>query len=106
MRITYDFGTKAVRIDDPNQLTGFTLFDEGLLLTVVFSSLLGHWRGLAPIPEGHSFDALEKDLSRNEDPEMAGFVDFMRALLRWVPEERLKVNGAVDHPWLNQSSSG
>ncbi|KAI5865813.1 CMGC protein kinase [Durotheca rogersii] len=57
----------------------------------------GDWRGIAPIPQEKTLESLEKSLNGDE---RARFLDFVRALLRWAPEERLTAKQALSHPWL------
>ncbi|OAA66945.1 Protein kinase-like domain protein [Niveomyces insectorum RCEF 264] len=59
----------------------------------------GDWRGIAPIPEGRTVETLLTPHQEHDD-ERARFLEFVRALLRWVPEERLTAEQALSHPWL------
>ncbi|KAI1361592.1 kinase-like protein [Xylaria arbuscula] len=60
----------------------------------------GRWKELAPIPQGRTFEALTRSL---EGGERARFLDFIRALVCWKPEERLTVRQALSHPWLTNN---
>ncbi|KAI1460369.1 CMGC protein kinase [Annulohypoxylon moriforme] len=58
----------------------------------------GNWRGIVPIPQERTIESLEKTL---EGSEREDFLVFLRALLQWVPEERLTAKQAMSHPWLD-----
>ncbi|PGH34652.1 hypothetical protein GX50_02542 [[Emmonsia] crescens] len=45
----------------------------------------GNWRGLAPIPENRSLEELEQRL---EGEDKRRFLQYLRRMLYWVPEER------------------
>jgi hypothetical protein len=52
-----------------------------------------------PIPQGTSLEKPELRLQgRNKDM----FLDLMRGMLQWRPEDRKTAKQLVDDPWLNQ----
>ena len=57
---------------------------------------LGIWTGLAPIPDFN----LEKLEPRLEGEDKEAFLDFLRKMLRWKPEERLTAGEVILDPWL------
>ncbi|OAA57990.1 protein kinase-like protein [Niveomyces insectorum RCEF 264] len=57
----------------------------------------GNWLGPPAVAVGHSFESLATKL---DGDEKAAFVDFMRSLLRWLPEDRLGSAMAFHHPWV------
>ncbi|KAI1120283.1 kinase-like protein [Nemania abortiva] len=57
----------------------------------------GEWRWIVPIPREKTFESLEGSL---EGDERARFLNFIRALLRWDPGERLTAKQALSNPWL------
>ena len=67
-------------------------------LTYMF---LGNWIASPAVPEGGSFESFVKNLNGREK---TAFIDFMRSLLRWLPEERPFSAQAYGHPWLNRKS--
>lgn len=58
---------------------------------------LGNWRNVVPIPAERTLESLAISL---EGDDKAEFLRFIRALLRWIPEERLTTAQAYSHPWL------
>ncbi|KAK2841617.1 hypothetical protein FQN49_006078 [Arthroderma sp. PD_2] len=56
----------------------------------------GRWRGLAPIPD----ISLEKLAEGIEGENKQGFLDFLRKILRWLPEERPTAGELMFDPWL------
>ena len=57
---------------------------------------IGTWRGLIPIPDT-TLDSREGRLT-GEDKDH--FLQFMRKMLKWLPEERSKAKEALLDPWL------
>ncbi|GAW21458.1 hypothetical protein ANO14919_109770 [Xylariales sp. No.14919] len=57
----------------------------------------GEWKGIVPIPRERTLESLEGSLTGEE---RVRFLDFIRALLCWVPEKRLTAKQALSHPWL------
>ncbi|KAI1380097.1 hypothetical protein F4677DRAFT_251131 [Hypoxylon crocopeplum] len=55
----------------------------------------GNWRGIVPIPMGRTLDSLTTSL---EGEDRDKFLDLVRGLLRWLPEERLNSYEAFSHP--------
>jgi serine/threonine protein kinase len=41
-----------------------------------------------------------------EGEEKEVFLDFVRSMLRWVPEERKTATELLEHPWLKNSNEG
>ncbi|KIH93985.1 protein kinase [Sporothrix brasiliensis 5110] len=62
----------------------------------------GNWIGSPAVPEGVSFETLAKKLQGNEK---TAFVDFVRSLLRWLPEDRPLSVQAFSHPWVQGKSN-
>jgi len=60
------------------------------------SSGLGVWRGLVPIPD-INLEQLERRL---EGADKDGFLQFIRKMLCWVPEDRLTAKEVIFDPWL------
>lgn len=56
----------------------------------------GDWRGLVPIPE-LDLEQLERRL---EGEDKAGFLQFVRRMLTWLPEERPTAEEVIYDPWL------
>ena len=56
----------------------------------------GNWKGAIEIPD-ISLETSEKQLSSENK---ASFLDFMRKMLQWVPEERQTAKQLLNHPWL------
>ena len=50
------------------------------------------WKGepVKPNPIGESF----------EEKEVEGFLDLLKQMVRWVPEERKSAKELLKHPWL------
>ncbi|KAH9215961.1 kinase-like protein [Leptodontidium sp. 2 PMI_412] len=61
----------------------------------------GNWRGIVPIPVGRNLESLAKSLEEGKDRDE--FLDLVRGLLRWLPEERLSSYEAFSHPWVSGS---
>ncbi|KAL5315917.1 hypothetical protein ACEPPN_016791 [Leptodophora sp. 'Broadleaf-Isolate-01'] len=61
----------------------------------------GNWRGIVPIPMGRNLESLAKSLEEGKDRDE--FLDLVRGLLRWLPEERLNSYEAFSHPWVSGS---
>jgi serine/threonine protein kinase len=58
----------------------------------------GRWIAGIPIAEGYSFEKAERVLrGRNK----AMFLDFVRGMLTWRPEDRKTARELLDDPWLN-----
>jgi serine/threonine-protein kinase SRPK3 len=56
----------------------------------------GNWRGLVPIPE----ISLEQREPRLEGEDKAEFLQFIRRMVRWMPEERPTTEEVIFDPWL------
>lgn len=60
-------------------------------------TVTGRWIADVPIPQGNSLENVERVLSgRNK----AMFLDFVRGMLAWRPEDRKTVRELLDDPWL------
>ncbi|CAI4213688.1 unnamed protein product [Parascedosporium putredinis] len=65
-----------------------------------FFSEDGRWIADVPIPQGNSLENVERVLSgRNK----AMFLDFVRGMLAWRPEDRKTARELLEDPWLNTS---
>lgn len=64
--------------------------------------LSGKWIGAVPIPTHRSLESLGHSL---QGDKKAAFLDFIRALLRWLPEERLTTGEAYLYPWMAQQGT-
>ena len=62
--------------------------------------LLGNWDGLIPIPE----ISFEKSETYLEGKNKELFLQFMRKMLCWVPEERKTAKELLQDPWLSGAS--
>ena len=62
-------------------------------------SLLGNWDGFVDIPKTLSLEDSEENLV-GKDKEL--FLQFMRSMLRWLPEERKTARELLEDPWLNR----
>ncbi|KAH7014406.1 kinase-like protein [Microdochium trichocladiopsis] len=63
----------------------------------------GNWIGTVPIPEERTLESLETMLQGEEREQ---FLDLIRGLLCWRPEERLSSVEAFAHPWMSNAISG
>ena len=59
-------------------------------------TLIGTWKGTVPIPE----TSLAKEESRLEGEEKALFLDFLRKMLQWKPEDRKGIRDIIEDEWL------
>lgn len=62
----------------------------------------GNWKEGVAIPET-SFEAAEENL---EGEKKALFLDFIRKMLRWVPEERQTAAELLKDSWLTSGDDG
>lgn len=53
------------------------------------------------MPEARNLDSLASSLEIGENRDQ--FLEFIRGLLRWIPEERLNSHEAFAHPWVSGS---
>jgi serine/threonine protein kinase len=58
----------------------------------------GNWRGAAEVPK----ENLEEAEKRLEGEEKRLFLDFVRKMLKWKPEERSSAKDLLDDLWLNR----
>ena len=56
----------------------------------------GKWRDLVPIPDVN----LERLEHRLHEEDKEGFLQFIRKMLSWVPEERPTAEELIFDPWL------
>lgn len=67
--------------------------------TSLTDTFQGQWRADVPIPEGNSLEQAEQFLKgRNK----AMFLEFVRGMLAWRPEDRKTAAELLKDPWLNQ----
>ncbi|KXJ91807.1 kinase-like protein [Microdochium bolleyi] len=59
----------------------------------------GKWRGSVALSTEYTFEVLEGSL---EGEDKKRFLDFIRGLLRWLPEERLDSYQILMHPWVSE----
>ncbi|MCJ1256343.1 hypothetical protein MMC24_004164 [Lignoscripta atroalba] len=59
----------------------------------------GNWDGFVDIPKTLSLEDSEENLV-GKDKEL--FLQFMRSMLRWLPEERKTARELLEDPWLNR----
>lgn len=60
---------------------------------------IGKWIAEIPIPQGMSLEKSELRL-RGKNKEV--FLDLMRGMLQWRPEDRKTAKQLLEHPWLNK----
>jgi hypothetical protein len=66
---------------------------------VELTGLAGQWIAEVPIPEGNSLEKAEQFLKgRNK----AMFLDFVRGMLAWRPEDRKTAAELLKDAWLNE----
>jgi serine/threonine-protein kinase SRPK3 len=70
--------------------------------TSAFWDERGVWKAQANI-ETHL--TLEKCEIRFEDEEKASFLDLIRSMLSWIPEERPTARECLNHPWVSNEGS-
>jgi serine/threonine protein kinase len=58
----------------------------------------GQWIADIPIPQGNSLEKAEQFLSGRDK---AMFLDFVRGMLAWRPEDRKTAKELLEDPWLN-----
>jgi hypothetical protein len=56
----------------------------------------GNWKGVVPIPS-LTLEQLEGNLHGTQQKL---FLEFMRKMLQWRPEERASAKGLLSDPWL------
>ena len=62
------------------------------------NSGVGKWKGCAEIPT----TSLEDSEENLEGENKALFLQFMRKMLQWKPEDRHSARDLLEDPWLNQ----
>lgn len=60
--------------------------------------LEGKWRGDIPIPRAASLEESEENLEGENRKE---FLQFMRTMLQWRPEDRQTAKQLLEDPWLD-----
>ena len=61
-------------------------------------ALIGKWIADVPIPQGNSLGTAEHFLvGRNKEM----FLDFVKGMLAWRPEDRKTARELLQDPWLN-----
>ncbi|KAK3687957.1 kinase-like domain-containing protein [Podospora appendiculata] len=63
----------------------------------------GQWKADVPIPEGMSLEASEENL---EGENKRLFLNFMKGMLQWRPEDRKTAKELLEDPWLNSPCAG
>lgn len=64
---------------------------------VIADNIIGRWIADIPIPQGDSLDKAEQVLAgRNK----AMFLEFVRGMLAWRPEDRKTARELLEDPWL------
>lgn len=61
-----------------------------------FNNVTGKWKGAVEIPD----ITLETSEGQLEGKDKVEFLDFIRKMLRWIPEERQTAKQLLRHPWL------
>ncbi|CAN9470182.1 unnamed protein product [Alternaria alternata] len=59
--------------------------------------LSGNWVAEIDIPEGLTLETSEENLHGEKKEE---FLQFVRCMLQWRPEDRLTAKGLLEHPWM------
>jgi serine/threonine-protein kinase SRPK3 len=62
----------------------------------------GNWKGLIPIPDIN----LEQLEQRLEGEDKQGYLQFIRRMLCWIPEERPTAEELIFDPWLMEGLFG
>ena len=62
----------------------------------------GGWIGNAPIPDSLSLESCEMTMTGEEQRD---FLEFVRCMLQWRPEDRLTAKQLLEHPWLKEDKS-
>lgn len=63
--------------------------------------LLGNWIADISIPQGLTLERSEENL---DGEEKEGFLQFMRCMLQWRPEDRWTAKELLGHPWMRGNS--
>jgi serine/threonine-protein kinase SRPK3 len=61
----------------------------------------GQWRGEIPIPSATSLEESEENFKGSDQ---RAFLEFMRKMLQWRPEDRQTAGQLLQDPWLNAAS--
>lgn len=62
---------------------------------------VGKWKGPVPLPTEKTLESHASTLAGHDREQ---FLNFVRCLLCWLPEERLTAGQAYYHPWLRERS--
>lgn len=63
----------------------------------------GKWRDIVPIPTDRTLEALATKPEDKEEREL--FINFIRGLLDWLPEERMDSFQVFSHLWIYRNMS-
>ncbi|KAF8179875.1 CMGC protein kinase [Pholiota molesta] len=69
--------------------------------TAEFFTEDGQWRGEIPIPSATSLEESEENFKGSDQ---RAFLEFMRKMLQWRPEDRQTAGQLLQDPWLNAAS--
>ena len=69
--------------------------------TPLFANLASQWRGEIPVPEPTSLEKSEENL---EGSNKEAFLQFMRKMVQWRPEDRQTASQLLEDDWLNGRS--
>ena len=61
----------------------------------------GNWIGATDLPQ----DSFEKSEENLKGEDKVRFLQFVRKMVRWKPEERSSAEELLDDPWLNDTST-
>jgi hypothetical protein len=62
-----------------------------------YASVAGNWRGAVEVPKETLEDAVKQ--IKGEEKEL--FLNFVKKMLKWKPEERSSAKELLGDPWLN-----
>lgn len=62
--------------------------------------LLGNWIAEIEIPQGLTLENSEENLDGQKKEE---FLQFMRCMLQWRPEDRWTAKELLGHPWMREN---
>ena len=85
----------------PKRVSTIYLSDQAKkteLIRCVCLFLTGNWKNTVQVPKKRCIKSLE-DVT--DDRDRLGFLDFLGAMLHWVPEERLIAKQALQNRWLH-----
>ncbi len=100
--MVFYFGPPPRELVSRSVLGGYYFDDKGTSLLCGLSSpaytdsRVGQVKGLPPPTWKHIWE-WEENLTGQEQKE---FIDFLKSMLCWMPEERLSAKQLLEHPWL------